>query len=133
MWQRLGTIIYWIVWSVSYVYLRGSARTRLLLVVGDEILLTRTWLSDGRWSLPGGGLHRGEAPLDGVIREVREETNIILEPKTITQLQTERYHGNGQSFLCHYFMAELPEKPAIKLQRLEISASQWADPSRRYG
>jgi ADP-ribose pyrophosphatase YjhB (NUDIX family) len=31
------------------------------------------------WNLPGGGMISGEAPWDGVIREVREETGLEVE------------------------------------------------------
>ena len=31
------------------------------------------------WNLPGGALEHGEAPWDGVIREVREETGLEVE------------------------------------------------------
>lgn len=34
----------------------------------------------GRWTLPGGGLHFGEDPLDGVVREVAEETGLDVVP-----------------------------------------------------
>jgi ADP-ribose pyrophosphatase YjhB (NUDIX family) len=47
------------------------------------VLLTR--ISDrgpggGLWTLPGGGLDFGEDPLDGVVREVAEETGLDLVP-----------------------------------------------------
>ena len=32
----------------------------------------------GRWDLPGGHIHMGENPKDGLIREVKEETGITL-------------------------------------------------------
>ena len=32
----------------------------------------------GKWDLPGGHIHIGEDPKDGLIREVREETGITL-------------------------------------------------------
>lgn len=47
------------------------------------VLLTRISAAGpggGLWTLPGGGLDFGEDPLDGVIREVDEETGLRVEP-----------------------------------------------------
>jgi ADP-ribose pyrophosphatase YjhB (NUDIX family) len=45
----------------------------------DSVLLCRIAAPDagaGRWMLPGGGLDFGEDPVDGVLRELREETGL---------------------------------------------------------
>ena len=34
----------------------------------------------GKWDTPGGFLEEGEAPLDGLKRELREETGLEIEP-----------------------------------------------------
>jgi 8-oxo-dGTP pyrophosphatase MutT (NUDIX family) len=49
---------------------------------GDAILLSRiaqgaTAFSDGKWTLPGGGVEFGEDPRDAAVRELSEETGII--------------------------------------------------------
>lgn len=47
---------------------------------GGDVLLVKRGRAPfaGRWSIPGGKLHHGEALLDAVRREVREETRIEI-------------------------------------------------------
>ena len=51
-----------------------------LCVDDGRILLTRIapgyWSGVGEWTLPGGGLDFGEAPRDGALRELTEETGL---------------------------------------------------------
>ena len=47
---------------------------------GDAVLLCRIAGPDvaaGQWTLPGGGLEFGEDPVEGVLRELREETGLV--------------------------------------------------------
>jgi 8-oxo-dGTP pyrophosphatase MutT (NUDIX family) len=45
-----------------------------------EVLLVKHTYIRG-WHLPGGGLDSGESAEDGVVREVQEETGMVLEDK----------------------------------------------------
>lgn len=65
------------------------------LVVDDGHLLM-TQLSDrvrgvaaGMWTLPGGGVYPGEAPVDGVVREVHEETGQHVVVDDLVQVQSQ--------------------------------------------
>ncbi len=44
-----------------------------------RLLLIRHSYGSGRWMLPGGGLGKGEDPLLGALRELREETGCTLD------------------------------------------------------
>ncbi len=54
-----------------------------LCVEDGRILLCRIapgyWSGVGQWTLPGGGLDFGEAPRDGALRELTEETGLVGE------------------------------------------------------
>ena len=55
----------------------------------------------GKWDLPGGHIHVGEDPKDGLIREVREETGITLsEP-------IERLYEEGN---ITFYRAQMPDE-----------------------
>jgi ADP-ribose pyrophosphatase YjhB (NUDIX family) len=52
----------------------------------------------GLWDLPGGFLHENEHPLDGLRREVREETALEIEPREFLGFWLEPY--DGRIVLC---------------------------------
>jgi 8-oxo-dGTP diphosphatase len=124
-WRALGRIAYWLAWPALYVYLRIGARTRVYVIAGDQVLLVQGWLSDGRWMLPGGGLHRGETPEIGAVREVREETGITLEPGQLEMLRTAQPSYHGLESHLYFFVVRLEQPLPVRPQRGEISAVEW--------
>ena len=54
---------------------------------GGRILLfhalTPDQIPDGWWELPGGGIDPGETYLEAAVREIREETGLILDPGAV--------------------------------------------------
>ena len=59
----------------------------------------------GHWSLPGGMLELGEALTAGVVREVEEETGLIVEPVELIEL-LDRIHRDGERIRYHYVIAD---------------------------
>ncbi len=49
----------------------------------------------GRWDIPGGFLEEGEHPLDGLRRELREETGLEVEPLDFLGAWMDRYGGDS--------------------------------------
>jgi len=54
---------------------------------GGRVLLFHAVTADvpapGWWELPGGGIHSGESYLDAAVREVQEETGLLLDPAMV--------------------------------------------------
>jgi 8-oxo-dGTP diphosphatase len=78
-------------------------RNRVLLVQrGREPL-------KGKWSLPGGMLELGESLAEGVVREVQEETGLIVEVLELVEL-LDRVHREsspeGERVRFHYVIAD---------------------------
>ncbi|MGD0348277.1 MAG: NUDIX domain-containing protein [Terracidiphilus sp.] len=73
----------------------------------------------GHWTLPGGLLELGESVVEGVVREVREETGLLVEPLELVDLIDRihreagretgrvRYHYVIADYLCRLTGGEL--------------------------
>lgn len=59
----------------------------------------------GYWDLPGGFVHEGELPVDGMVREVEEETNAVPEPIEFLGMWNEPYFD--RTVLCLTWLARL--------------------------
>jgi 8-oxo-dGTP diphosphatase len=59
----------------------------------NRVLLARRKANPfaGRWDLPGGFLEEGEHPLDALVRELREETGLEVEPLEFLGIWMDRY------------------------------------------
>jgi 8-oxo-dGTP pyrophosphatase MutT (NUDIX family) len=64
--------------AVRVVLSDGGGRVLLFHV------LTPDQAPDGWWELPGGGLGPGESYLEAAIREIREETGLVLDPAQVS-------------------------------------------------
>ena len=68
---------------------------RAIIVEEGRILLSHETLT-GQWMLPGGGLENGESEEDCCIREVGEETGLLIRPSACL-FQLEEYYED-----CRY-------------------------------
>ncbi len=59
----------------------------------------------GHWTLPGGLLELGESVVEGVARETREETGLIVEPIELVEL-IDRIHRDSGRVRYHYVIAD---------------------------
>jgi 8-oxo-dGTP diphosphatase len=78
-----------------------------VIVERGRVLLVRRGQEPlkGKWSLPGGLLELGEALTAGVVREVKEETGLTVEPVELVEL-LDRIHRDGERVRYHYVIAD---------------------------
>jgi ADP-ribose pyrophosphatase YjhB (NUDIX family) len=85
--------------ACGFVAYASSKPTASALVEDDEgrVLLGRRAVEPfkGRWDTPGGFLEEGESPLDGLRRELREETGLEVEPLEFLGAWIDRYGGDS--------------------------------------
>ena len=74
---------------------------------------------DGRWSIPKGHIKIGEEPVDGALRELVEETQIMLNgtPELVEKVKK----NNGDGYF-HIFRFETDKK---FIPRLDIEHTKW--------
>lgn len=125
IWKKLGTVLFWIAWPGLRIILGASKRTRILLVAEGQILVVKPWMGANKWALPGGGLHREEDRLLGVLRELKEETGIDINAQHTKLLFEDVYTQNGLRFAYYCFASKLLSPLPIKRSRLELSAAEW--------
>lgn len=78
-----------------------------VIVRGGRVLLVQRGRepAKGRWSIPGGLIEIGEMLTEAVVREVREETGLIIEPVELIEL-IDRIHREEDRVRYHYVLAD---------------------------
>jgi len=128
--KTLGTVLFWLSWPALWLYLKDSKRSRAIIVWEDKVLIVKAWLGTNDWSLPGGGNHGDESPLQTVEREVQEETGIDIKMCEKRELFTDRHvqeYGFSYSYTC--FAMNLSHISNLVLQKGEIVEAKWINPA----
>ena len=113
---------------------KESAGLLLYRRQGDtiEVLLAHPggpyWVgrNDAAWTIPKGGMHPGEAPLDTAIREFREETGFEPAPPFLPLGHIVQRSGK----VVHAFAFEGDADPAAL--RSEMTTTEWPPKSGRF-
>jgi 8-oxo-dGTP pyrophosphatase MutT (NUDIX family) len=82
----------------------------------------------GWWSLPGGHIDEGEDPLKAAIREVKEETGVIVTSDKVKLKVVAIHHhlDRREMYVAFAFLANIDSKPKLSLEN-EEGSSHWVE------
>ena len=100
--------------------------SRGIVVRDGMILLTHEWKS-GWWLLPGGGQEKGETPEQCCVREIEEETGVIVRP--VKHFLTLYEYYEEYRYIDYYFVCEAMGQGEMRLTEAEKKRGvtpEWA-------
>lgn len=109
-----------------------SAATVVLLRPDRSVFLIRRLRAmafGGMWAFPGGALEPGETPIEAAVREVEEETGVLIEPATL--IPWHRWLTpvfEAKRFDTWFFLTALPVDQEPLLPEGEADHMQWLTP-----
>ena len=112
------------------VYASSKPTASALCVDNGRVLLARRAHPpfEGFWDIPGGFLDEGEDPLDGLRRELKEETGLEVEPERFLGLWMDRYDSDStaEATLNLYWTARVVGGQAAPAD--DVSELRWFGP-----
>ena len=114
----LALQFYWLV-------VRPTERSsQLVVVAGGEVLLVRhSYRERSTWTIPGGRVKGGEDFRATATREAAEE--LCLHVPALDELLTYRATRNRKHDEIGVLVTELPSKPGLVLDRVELLEARW--------
>lgn len=124
--KQLGEIIFWVGYPVIFFLLRNSHRSRVIILAEDKVLFVRKLLGDKDLSLPGGGLKKGENSNQATVREVKEETGLDINPKSLELVKESIVlRERGIKYFSDCYQTTLKKVVNTSTKKVEIIESIW--------
>lgn len=99
-------------------FTKTRAGCRAVILREGKILLSHE-TGTGWWLVPGGGLEQGETPEECCIREVEEETGLLVKP--LRQFLTLYEYYEEYRYISHYFICEITGRGQMHLTENEAA------------
>lgn len=98
---------------------------RLVLEVDNRILMLERRLRGGGFTLAGGYIKPGETPREAVVREVSEETGMVLKEEDLEMLHVLHYQNTTTTSVVFFFRAKKWEGKPVNMEPEKFSQLKW--------
>ena len=94
------------------------------LIEKDGKILVCRGMGDEVWEFPGGRLHDGETPVEGIVREIKEELGIVVtDIRPLFVGPSFHYKDNAEqvyiAYICSY------DGSPLKVDAAELEEVKW--------
>lgn len=117
----------------AYTKITKAPRVRVIVEneSGKILLIKNVLAPNSDWTLPGGGVSRGESPKVAAQRELREETGIVTELDDFKYVTTLKAQDSGLNYEApvYYVLCPSLSLPASPINTREIADIGWFHPN----
>lgn len=111
--------------AMEAIHSRGRARI-IVQNKNGKILLVSGIISQHHYTLPGGGIEKGETALMAVIRELKEETGIVVAADIVRQVCYLTKRADGVPYDATIFHTQLTNgDEVVAYSRRELKSAIW--------
>ena len=104
----------------------GNVAQKAIIERDGKMLVCRG-VGDTVWELPGGRLHDGEKPVDGIVREIKEEFGVIVT--NVRPFRVERnYHFRSKCYQVFIVYRCVYDGSPMTVDDSEIEEMKWVTP-----
>ncbi|MDV7186454.1 NUDIX hydrolase [Lutibacter sp. TH_r2] len=107
-------------------YIEQKEKTKIIIYKKDKVLVLEKNIPKKRYVLPGGFLKKNEQPVICLLREVMEETNVLLNTKFIKSIDAVHTIGNNNKLLKkHYYSYKCRDEDFLNIEIDKFKAIKW--------
>lgn len=129
IYAAIGRYLFLILRPVMQLYFSHQPSKRVRIIVkldSGKLLLIKGWFSQQLWEMPGGGIKRGELPIYAAVRELHEETGLLVKPEDLKLLGEFKHVDTATPYVVVLYVVNVSTNSLkrSKLRHLEIIDQQ---------